>query len=124
MEENKKKLEDYRFKKAENSAQVSKIQIQTAAKVSESHKKRNQDISQRSQGIHAFKNDKRKAEQMLLLGEHSSDDNDKQSNVASPPRTNLLERDYSQFTTSQQETNIKKRDDSEDEYLDEDNIKL
>jgi hypothetical protein len=26
--------------------------------------------------------------------------------------------------TSQQETNIKKRDDSEDEYLDEDNIKL
>jgi hypothetical protein len=61
---------------------------------------------------------------MLLLGEHSSDDNDKHSNVASPLRTNLLERDYSQFTASQQETNIKKRDDSEDEYLDEDNIKI
>lgn len=58
---------------------------------------------------------------MLMLGEHSSDDYD--ANVASPPRTNLLERDNSAMT-SQQETNIKKRDDSEDEYLDEDNIKL
>jgi len=50
---------------------------------------------------------------MLMLGEHSSDDNDLGAN--SPPRTNLLDLENG---------NIKPREDSEEEYLDEENINL
>jgi len=53
---------------------------------------------------------------MLMLGDHSSEDNDPQN--SSPTRSNLLDRDTSEFNGN------KPRDDSEDDYLDEENINI
>jgi len=55
---------------------------------------------------------------MLMLGDHSSEDNNR-GNSTSPARSNLLDRD-----TSEINGNIKQRDDSENEYLDEENINI